>query len=70
MNMQSDPFRPVGEVRFEPPGKNVGHGNALFLAAMQEPGITRTKLRERAKAGEFPNLWAGAGQWLDLQGVR
>jgi hypothetical protein len=47
----------------------VGHGNALFLHAIQEPGITRTKLRERAKAGEFPGLWAGAGQWLDFKRV-
>lgn len=57
-------------MRTPPNPKTIGHGNAAFLAAMQEPGITRTKLRERAKAGEFPGLWAGCGQWLNFKGVR
>ena len=49
---------------------NVGHGNAKFLAALLEPGITKARLRERVKSGEFPNLWKGAGQWIEIAGVR
>lgn len=49
-----------------PNPRTIGHGNALFLAALQEPGITKTKLRKRIKAGDFPDLWAGCAQWVEL----
>jgi len=48
----------------------IGHGNALFLCALQEPGQTKAKLRDRAKAGEFPGLWKGAGQWIEFRGMK
>lgn len=48
----------------------IGHGNAAFLAALLEPGMTKAKLRERVKAGEFPGLWSGCGQWIEFRGMR
>ena len=53
---------------FIPP--KVGHGNAMFLCALQEPGQTKAKLRDRVKAGEFPQLWKGCGEWIELAGVK
>jgi hypothetical protein len=47
----------------------IGHGNAMFLAALQEPNQTKSKLRDRVKSGEFPGLWKGAGMWVELARV-
>lgn len=46
----------------------VGHGNAQFLADLQEPHITITELRNRTKAGRYPSLWAGCAAWIELRG--
>lgn len=48
----------------------VGHGNAAFLADLQEPGITIPELRTRTNAGKYPDLWKHAGRWLKLAGLK
>ena len=70
MNSQPDPFQPALDLRVEPIRRDTGHGNAAFLAALQEPGQTKAKLRDRVKAGEFPHLWKGCGEWIELAGVK
>jgi len=50
--------------------QRIGHGNAMFLAALQEPNQTKAKLRDRVKSGEFPGLWKGAGMWVELARVK
>lgn len=44
----------------------IGAGNALFLCALMEPGITREKLRARVRAGEFPDLYPQCGGWVEM----
>ncbi len=49
--------------------RTIGHGNAQFLADLQEPNITITELRNRTKAGRYPSLWAGCAAWIKLRGI-
>lgn len=48
---------------------NIGHGNAQFLADLQEPGITINELRARTKQGKYPDLYKGAKGWIQLGGI-
>jgi hypothetical protein len=48
---------------------NIGHGNAQFLADLQEPGITINELRARTKQGKYPDLYKGAKGWILLGGI-
>jgi hypothetical protein len=52
-----------------PNSRSIGHGNATFLADLQEPGITINELRNRTKAGKYPDLYKGAKGWILLGGI-
>lgn len=49
--------------------KQIGHGNAQFLADLLEPGMTITELRNRTRQGRYPNLWKGCAQWIKMGNV-